>query len=113
MIFLNFQRGFYIQINLAKNDDQYYYRNDVKDNQPSHGNIGKLLTYTVLVLSLWGSCISVFGNIASPPNGTIFWLIVLVIFAMIFGWVFSLARLPPLLGMLVTGKRYMLLSNIP
>ena len=45
-----------------------------------------------------------FGSIATPPNGTIFWLIVLTVVAMVFGWVFSLARLPPLLGMLITGK---------
>ena len=71
---------------------------------PPHGKIGRLLTYIVLVLSLWGSCVSMFGDIATPPNGTIFWLIILVIVAMFFGWVFSLFRLPPLLGMLVTGK---------
>ena len=73
---------------------------------PPHGKLGRILTYAVLVLSLWGSCLSMFGDIAAPPNGTIFWLIILVIVAMIFGWVFSLARLPPLLGMLVAGKLY-------
>ena len=71
---------------------------------PPHGRIGRLFTYMVLILSLWGSCVSMFGSIATPPNGTIFWLIVLTVVAMIFGWVFSLARLPPLLGMLITGK---------
>ena len=70
---------------------------------PPHGRMGRLFTYTVLILSLWGSCVSMFGSIAMPPNGTIFWLIVLTVVAMIFGWVFSLARLPPLLGMLITG----------
>ena len=49
-----------------------------------------------------------FGNIATPPNGTIFWLIILVILAMFFGWVFSLLRLPPLLGMLIIGKIYII-----
>ena len=73
---------------------------------PPHGTLGRVLTYTVLALSLWGSCLSMFGDIAAPPDGTIFWLIILVIVAMIFGWVFSLARLPPLLGMLLTGIRY-------
>ena len=71
---------------------------------PPHGRIGRLFTYIVLILSLWGSCVSMFGSIATPPNGTIFWLIVLTVVAMVFGWVFSLARLPPLLGMLITGK---------
>ena len=40
-ICFEFQRGFYIQINLGKNDDHYYI-NDGKDNRLSHGVIGKL-----------------------------------------------------------------------
>ena len=51
-----------------------------------------------------------FGDIAKPPNGTIFILILLVVFALICGWLFSLVRLPPLLGMLLTG---IVIKNLP
>ena len=77
---------------------------------PPHGKVSKMITYTILLLSLWGSCISMFGDIATPPHGTIFWLIILVTVAMLFGWIFSLAQLPPLLGMLLTG---IVIKNIP
>ena len=36
-------------------------------------------------------------------NGTIFILIILVVLALFFGWIVSLVKLPPLLGMLLTG----------
>ena len=77
---------------------------------PPHGKVGVLLTYTIFVLSFWGSCAAMFGDIATPPNGTVFWLIILVILAMVCGWVFSLVRLPPLLGMLIIGKILSLLA---
>jgi Kef-type K+ transport system membrane component KefB len=51
-----------------------------------------------------------FGDVAKPPSGTIFVLIILVVLALIFGWLFSLIRLPPLLGMLLTG---IVIKNIP
>ena len=50
------------------------------------------------------------GSIAEPPGGTIFILIVLIVFALLSGKLFSLARLPPLLGMLLTG---IVIKNIP
>ena len=78
---------------------------------PPHGKVGVLLTYTIFVLSFWGSCAAMFGDIATPPNGTVFWLIILVILAMFCGWVFSLVRLPPLLGMLIIGKLFALLAT--
>ena len=36
-------------------------------------------------------------------NGTVFILIILVVLALFFGWIVSLVKLPPLLGMLLTG----------
>ena len=71
-----------------------------------------------------------FGKIATPPNGTVFILIILVVLALFFGnhysictedmviskqnifsgWIFSLIRLPPLLGMLLTG---IMIKNLP
>jgi len=53
---------------------------------------------------------AMFGMIAVPPNGTHFLLIVLVIIATLVGKVFTLARMPALLGMLITG---IALKNLP
>ena len=50
------------------------------------------------------------GSIAEPPGGTIFVLLILVVFALLSGWLFSLAKLPPLLGMLITG---IVIKNLP
>ena len=77
---------------------------------PPHGNLAKFLTTAIIVLALWASCLGMFGDIAKPPNGTVFILIILVVLALFFGWIFSLVRLPPLLGMLLTG---IVIKNIP
>ena len=77
---------------------------------PPHGKIAKILTLTLVIVSLWATCLGMLGKVAQPPNGTIFILIILVVVALFFGWIFSLVRLPPLLGMLLTG---ILIKNIP
>jgi len=101
---------------------------------PPHGVVARIWTLVILVLALWAACLSVFvpvsessenstkcesehnanfghtGSIAEPPGGTIFILIVLIVFALLSGKLFSLARLPPLLGMLLTG---IVIKNIP
>jgi hypothetical protein len=53
---------------------------------------------------------AMFGMIAVPPNGTHFLLIVLIIIATLVGKLFTLARMPALLGMLITG---IALKNLP
>ncbi len=77
---------------------------------PPHGRIARLLTLAIVIFTLWGTCMSMFGDVATAPSGTIFILIILVVFAMIAGWLFSLINLPPLLGMLITG---IVIKNIP
>lgn len=77
---------------------------------PPHGQVGRLSTLFVVVLAFWATCMGMFGDVAKPPSGTIFVLIILVVLALIFGWLFSLIRLPPLLGMLLTG---IVIKNIP
>ena len=67
---------------------------------PPHGKLAKILTLTLVIVSLWATCLGMLGEVAQPPNGTIFILIILVVVALFFGWIFSLVRLPPLLGML-------------
>ena len=77
---------------------------------PPHGKIAKVTTLAIVILALWTTCLGMLGPIAQPPNGTIFILLILVILALIFGKIFSLIKLPPLLGMLLTG---ILIKNIP
>lgn len=86
---------------------------------PPHGMLGTILTYMLVVLTIWLTCYSVFGQIALPgavpititvQGGTVFALIVLVVVAWIGGWVVQLVHLPPLLGMLLVG---IMLKNVP
>jgi hypothetical protein len=72
--------------------------------------VGKLLSLTFLPLVLWLVCLSMFGSVASAPNGTLFLIIVLVVVGTIFGHFFALFRLPNLLGMLLWG---IILKNLP
>jgi len=86
---------------------------------PPHGLLGTILTYILVVLTIWLTSYSVFGQIALPGDqeinitvkgGTVFALLVLVVVAWIGGWVVQQVHLPPLLGMLVVG---ILLKNVP
>jgi len=86
---------------------------------PPHGLLGTILTYILVVLTIWLTSYSVFGQIALPgeqeinisvKGGTVFALLVLVVVAWIGGWVVQKVHLPPLLGMLVVG---ILLKNVP
>ena len=70
---------------------------------PPHGDLARLLCLILAPLLLWGVCRAMFGDLAAPPNGTLFLLIVLVVTAILLGQVFALIKLPPLLGMLIMG----------
>lgn len=86
---------------------------------PPHGTVGTVLTYILVVLTIWLTCYSVFGQIALPGDqpiiisvkgGTVFALLVLVVVAWIGGWLVQQVHLPPLLGMLLVG---IILKNVP
>jgi len=86
---------------------------------PPHGYLGTILTYLVVIVTIWLTSYSVFGQIALPgeeeiaitvKGGTVFALLVLVVVAWIGGWLVQQLHLPPLLGMLVVG---ILLKNVP
>jgi len=77
---------------------------------PPHGRLSVALTTVILALTLWGATFLLLGSVAAPPNGSIFWIMVIVVFAVLLGKLVSLARLPPLLGMLVAG---LVVKNIP
>jgi Kef-type K+ transport system membrane component KefB len=61
-----------------------------------------------MLLLLWGVMFTIFQD-AVLPQSKVFELTTVVVLAYIAGWLVSLIRLPPLLGMLVTG---ILLRNI-
>merc|ERR1719153_1779201 len=88
---------------------------------PPRGHLGNLLTLSLTTLSVFLAARTMFGPIAGP-GGTVFALLVLILFALIGGYLVKLfgdllshvsgvtVSLPPLLGMLVVG---ILLKNIP
>ena len=77
---------------------------------PPHGQVAKIGTVLILVLTFWGSLYSLLGNVAAPPNGSLFWIILIVVLALLMGRLVALIRLPPLLGMLLAG---IIVKNIP
>lgn len=68
----------------------------------------RIATVILMLLLFWGVMFTIFQD-AVLPQSKIFELTTVVILAYIGGWLASLIRLPPLLGMLVTG---ILLRNI-
>ncbi|XP_071492549.1 sodium/hydrogen exchanger 9B2-like [Diadema antillarum] len=76
---------------------------------PPHGVVGKLVTYTLLVVLLWAVLFTVTGAEALP-GGNLFGVYVLIILSIILGiLVEKILRLPALLGMLGAG---FMLKNI-
>ncbi|XP_061175660.1 sodium/hydrogen exchanger 9B2-like [Saccostrea echinata] len=76
---------------------------------PPHGNCALYTMFSFICVSTWIILYSV-SKEQSSPGGNLFSLFVLFTGAVIGGHIFSLIRLPPLLGMLIVGG---LLSNVP
>ncbi|XP_063411812.1 sodium/hydrogen exchanger 9B2-like [Mytilus trossulus] len=76
---------------------------------PLHGNVATYLQFTVVCVQLWIIIYSLTHGQALP-GGNLFCLLILFIGCAIGGYLISLIRLPPLLGMLIVG---VLLRNIP
>ncbi|XP_040567434.1 sodium/hydrogen exchanger 9B2 [Lepeophtheirus salmonis] len=70
---------------------------------PPHGHIGKWLSIILVILAVYGGLLALIGQHAAAPHGILFQLFVLVIVGVLMGKVMELIRLPPLLGMIVTG----------
>ncbi|QQP49003.1 Mitochondrial sodium/hydrogen exchanger 9B2like, partial [Caligus rogercresseyi] len=70
---------------------------------PPHGFLGKWLGIFVLILGVYGALLGILGRHAEVPNGVIFQIFVLLIVAVLMGKVVEMLRLPPLLGMILTG----------
>ena len=65
--------------------------------------INNYLTAFITVLLIWSILWSTVGEEALPPNGSLFSLLLLFVVSYICGQLVSVLRLPPLLGMLMTG----------
>ncbi|KAK3091769.1 hypothetical protein FSP39_022505 [Pinctada imbricata] len=76
---------------------------------PPHGNIAMYIQFVVLMAMSWAVLVALTQENAMP-GGNLFALIVLFAGSVIGGYIFSLIRLPPLLGMLIVGA---MLRNIP
>ncbi|XP_069698459.1 sodium/hydrogen exchanger 9B2-like [Periplaneta americana] len=68
----------------------------------------KIATMVLVFLLSWGVLYTIFQDVVLP-QGKVFALATLFILAYFAGWLISLIRLPPLLGMLITG---ILLRNV-
>ena len=86
---------------------------------PPHSAVGRFITYAVAALTVWAAAYCVLGQVALPGvapivitihGGSLFALLVLLLVSWVAGWLVQLVRLPPLLGMLVTG---IVLNNVP
>lgn len=76
---------------------------------PPHGNLAMYIQFFVLCAVTWVVLIALTKDQALP-GGNIFSLVILFTAAVAGAYIFSLCRLPPLLGMLLVGG---MLSNIP
>lgn len=69
---------------------------------PSYRKFARILCLLLLGLLIWGITYSVIGDDAKP-GGPLFAMAVLAITAHFAGWLVTLANLPALIGMLLTG----------
>ncbi|KAG5868114.1 hypothetical protein JTB14_002906 [Gonioctena quinquepunctata] len=63
----------------------------------------RIISVTLIGLLSWCILYSIVGDIAAPPDGKLFQLILLALGAHLGGWLMSLTTLPALVGMLFTG----------
>merc|ERR1712136_347360 len=75
---------------------------------PPHGIVGTLLLHCLILLLFTGSAWAILAG--NDIFKTIYSLVFLLVICHILGWLTSLLRFPPLLGMLVAG---FCLKNIP
>ena len=86
---------------------------------PPEGRPAEVVTYSVILVTLWAVSYCVLGQVALPGHqhihvtiegGTLFSLLVMFVVSYLAGCCVQLLYLPPLLGMLLTG---VLLRNVP
>ena len=86
---------------------------------PPHSALGRFVTFAVAALTVWATAYCVLGRVALPGvepivitvhGGSLFALLVLLLVSWVAGWLVQMVRLPPLLGMLITG---IVLNNVP
>ncbi|KAK4887313.1 hypothetical protein RN001_003584 [Aquatica leii] len=84
-------------------------RNKTSNIIPKWSNVSGIVSLFLLYLVVWAIAYSLFGNDYVGINSTLFRLSILFITAKLAGWIFSLVKLPPMIGMLLMG---VLLRNV-
>ncbi|XP_060518292.1 sodium/hydrogen exchanger 9B1 isoform X2 [Cylas formicarius] len=70
---------------------------------PTYRQFSRIIAVGLIGLLSWCVLYALIGDIAAPPHGIIYQLILLSICAHFGGWIISLTTLPALIGMLFTG----------
>lgn len=70
---------------------------------PSYRQFARIVALILIGTFSWGVLYAIIGETAAPPDGRLFQLIFLSMFAHFGGWLVSLTTLPALVGMLSTG----------
>ncbi|XP_076271240.1 sodium/hydrogen exchanger 9B1-like [Rhynchophorus ferrugineus] len=76
---------------------------------PDYQSFSRFVSLALIGLVTWLVFYTIVGEIAAPPRGKLFQLLILCLGAKLGGWLLGLTKLPGLIGMLFTG---MLLQNI-
>lgn len=70
---------------------------------PTYRQFSRIITVTLVGAVCWCLLFAIVGNSAAPPDGQLFQIALLAIFAHFGGWLINLTTLPALVGMLVVG----------
>ncbi|KAL1494709.1 hypothetical protein ABEB36_010265 [Hypothenemus hampei] len=70
---------------------------------PTYRQFSRIMALVLIGVLAWCILYSIVGDVAAPPNGILYQLIILSISAHIGGWLMRLTTLPALIGMLFTG----------
>ncbi|XP_019757159.1 sodium/hydrogen exchanger 9B1 isoform X3 [Dendroctonus ponderosae] len=76
---------------------------------PHYRDFSRFLALIIIGVVSWCILYTIAGDIAAPPNGQLFQLLILVLAAKFGGWLISLTNLPGLIGMLFVG---MVMQNL-
>ncbi|XP_066138984.1 sodium/hydrogen exchanger 9B2-like isoform X1 [Euwallacea fornicatus] len=76
---------------------------------PGYRSFSRLFGLLVIGIASWCILYTIVGQIAAPPNGKLFQLLILILAGKLGGWLVTLCSLPGLIGMLFTG---ILIQNI-
>ncbi|XP_050309303.1 sodium/hydrogen exchanger 9B1-like [Anthonomus grandis grandis] len=76
---------------------------------PDYRSMARLFALIIIGVVSWCIFYTIVGEIAAPPSGILFQLLILILISKFGGWLVSLTSLPGLIGMLFTG---LILQNL-